>query len=171
VTLDRRHMAASLAVLGCAIAYNVWVFTRPAGRDGGDAAPVEVMSPAPSGTTGDAHAVLDPARMPALADVRTDRIPEWPRDPFEDLQQAPPAAEPAPAAPAPAVEAEPVVASILYSTGRRLAVIDGRIVRPGDRAGGATVVDILPKAVILERGDGDRRILELQAPRSGAGRK
>ncbi len=104
--------------------------------------------------------------------MATDRLPEWPRDPFENLQEAPEVVVGAAApAPAPAREPDPVVASILYSTGRRLAVIDGRIVRPGERAGGGRVLDILPKAVVLELPDGDRRTVELQAPTTGARRQ
>jgi hypothetical protein len=109
--------------------------------------------------------------LPALADVELDRVPQWGRDPFEDMHEVPEVVEAAPAPPPPAVEADPVVASILYSTGRRLAVIDGRIVRPSDRVGGATVIDILPKAVVLEFAEGDRRTVELQAPTTRKGRR
>jgi hypothetical protein len=87
------------------------------------------------------------------------------------MHKVPEVVEAAPVTPAPVVEADPVVASILYSTGRRLAVIDGRIVRPNERVGGATVVDILPKAVVLEFADGDRRTVALQAPTTGRSRK
>ena len=170
MTLDKRHMAGSLAVLGCAIAYNVWVFTRPDTGVKAAGVPAEIISPVASPATGEAPP-LDPAQMPALVDVATDRRPEWPRDPFESLQAAPEPVEIAASAPPPAAESDPVVASILYSPRRRLAVVDGRIVRPGDRAGSATVVDILPKAVIVERADGGRRTLDLQAPSAvGAGR-
>jgi hypothetical protein len=169
--LDKRHMAGSLAILGCAITYNVWVFTRPAGRPAGGAAAGDIMAEAPS-VAGDARVAIDTTAIPALADVATDRMPEWPRDPFENRHEPAEVIGGAAApAPAPAIEPDPVVTSILYSTGRRLAVIDGRIVRPGERAGGGTVLDILPKAVVLELPDGDRRTVELQAPTTGARRR
>jgi hypothetical protein len=164
MTLDRRHMAGSLAVLGCAIAYNVWVFTRPVARAGVEEMPATVGAPSPAAAGDSGVTALDPAQVPALADVSTDRLPTWPRDPFENLKQLPLVLEPVPTIAAPVEEPDPVVASILYSPGRRLAVIDGRIVRPGDRAGRAKVIDILPKAVVLEHPDGDRRVVELRGP-------
>jgi hypothetical protein len=169
MTLDKRHMAASLAVLGCAITYNVWVFARPAARAAIDDGPGIVASPSLAASGDSGAAAIDPTQVPALADVAAEREPTWPRDPFEDLQQVTIEPEPAQAAAAPAVEPDPIVASILYSPGRRLAVIDGRIVRPGDRAGGATVIEILPKAVVLERPDGDRRVVELRGPAAMGG--
>jgi hypothetical protein len=173
MTLDKRHMAGSLAILGCAITYNVWVFTRPAGGPAGGVAPADIMADAPPvAGVGDARAVIDTTAIPTLADVATDRLPEWRRDPFENLQEAPEVVVVSDApAPAPAIDPDPVVASVLYSTGRRLAVIDGRIVRPGERAGGGRVLDILPKAVVLELPDGARRTVELQAPTTGARRQ
>jgi hypothetical protein len=174
MTLDKRHMAGSLAVLGCAITYNVWVFTRPADRSTAGAAPVAIVGAAPSAAGGDSAgaAAIDTAPFSSLADVATDRVPTWPRDPFDNLQDEPQVVVSAAApASAPAVEPDPVVASILYSAGRRLAVIDGRIVRPGERAGTAMVIDILPKAVVLELPDGDRRTVELQAPSAAGPRR
>lgn len=51
------------------------------------------------------------------------------------------------AGPAPRLE------STLISPQRRLAVIDGRMVRPGDRVGDARVLDIQPDRVTLRRAD------------------
>jgi hypothetical protein len=104
--------------------------------------------------------------VPALPDVALDRLPRWSRDPFDDMHDVPEVVEAAPPPP-PAVQADPAVSSILYSTGRRLALIDGRIVRPNDRVGSATVIDILPRAVVLESADGERRAVALQAPSTG----
>jgi hypothetical protein len=44
-------------------------------------------------------------------------------------------------------------------------------VRPNDSVGTATVIDILPTAVVLEFADGDRRTVELQALTTGRGRR
>ena len=171
MTLDKRHMAGSVLMLGAAIAYNVWVFTRPAARLAAAAAPIDIMgAPSASGNTGEPSAASELAQPP-LPDVEIERAPQWPRDPFELMHKAPEVVESAPAPPPPVVEPDPVVASILYSTGRRLAVIDGRIVRPNDSVGTATVIDILPTAVVLEFADGDRRTVELQALTTGRGRR
>ena len=43
--------------------------------------------------------------------------------------------------------------SILISSGRRVAVIDGRAVRIGERVGDAIVVAIAPSEVTLQRGE------------------
>lgn len=173
MTLDKRHMAGSVMMLVGAIAYNVWVFTRPATRVAAAPAPVGVIDmTATDANSGERNAgTLDLAHLPALPDVELDRMPQWGRDPFGNMHEVPAVVEAAPAPPPPVVEADPVVASILYSTGRRLAVIDGRIVRPNDRVGDATVVDILPKAVVLELSDGERRTIQLQAPSTGRGRR
>lgn len=171
MTLDKRHMAGSVFLLFAAIAYNVWVFTRPATRVSAAPAPVDMTGASATGpqTDGGSAAAAGLANLPALPDVELDRLPQWNRDPFADMREKPEVVEAAPAPPPPVVEADPVVASILFSTDRRLAVIDGRIVRPNDRVGTATVVDILPKAVVLEFAGGERRTVELQAPRTRKG--
>jgi MSHA biogenesis protein MshK len=43
--------------------------------------------------------------------------------------------------------------SVLISSSRRIAVIDGRAVKIGERVGDATVVAIAPSGVTLQRGD------------------
>ena len=170
MTLDKRHMAGSVLMLGAAIAYNVWVFTRPATRLAAAPAPIDIMGASSSGNAGEPSAASDLAQAP-LPDVEIERVPQWPRDPFEVMHKAPEVVEAAPAPPPPVVQPDPVVASILYSIGRRLAVIDGRIVRPNDSVGTATVIDILPTAVVLEFAGGDRRTVELQALTVGRGRR
>ena len=67
----------------------------------------------------------------------------------------PPAALWAPADAAPAAPSRPQLQSVLISNrpgGRRLAVIDGRSVRAGDKVGGAVVVSIGEASVVLRRG-------------------
>jgi hypothetical protein len=56
---------------------------------------------------------------------------------------------------------DPVVSSILYSSHRRVALIDGRIVGPGDRIGANVVHSIEPDAVIVLMADGQTRRLQL----------
>ena len=56
-----------------------------------------------------------------------------------------------------------VLSTILYSPDRKLAIIDGRIVGPGDDVRGARVVDITPNSVQLLDAQGRMRILALGA--------
>jgi hypothetical protein len=51
--------------------------------------------------------------------------------------------------------------TILYSPDRRLAIIDGRIVGPGDEIRGARVIDITSNAVTLRDAQGRLRRLTL----------
>jgi hypothetical protein len=60
-------------------------------------------------------------------------------------------------------EPEVIVASILYSSERQLAIIDGRIAGVGDRVGTSRVVAILPRSVVLESPTGERHTVELHA--------
>jgi hypothetical protein len=59
---------------------------------------------------------------------------------------------------------DPVVSSILYSSSRRVALIDGRIVGPGDRIGGNVIHSIEPEAVVVLTADGQTRRLQLARP-------
>jgi hypothetical protein len=62
------------------------------------------------------------------------------------------------------VNADPelVVGTILISSERRLAIVNGRIVHVGDRVGASTILDIAPQAVIVQSADGTRRTLGLR---------
>jgi hypothetical protein len=51
--------------------------------------------------------------------------------------------------------------TILYSSERRFAIIDGRIVGVGDLVRGARIVEISPTAVMLRDGEGRLRRLAL----------
>jgi hypothetical protein len=57
-----------------------------------------------------------------------------------------------------------LVESILFSPDRRLAVVNGRITRAGDRVGDAVIVDIQPRAVIVELRGGRRRTIGMRTP-------
>lgn len=54
-----------------------------------------------------------------------------------------------------------VLESILYATDRKLAIVDGRIVQPGDVIRGAVIVDITPSSVLLRDATGRPRRLSL----------
>jgi hypothetical protein len=61
-----------------------------------------------------------------------------------------------------------VVTSILYSADRKLAIVNGRIARPGDRIGSTTIVEIRPRAVVVESPDRGRRVVNLRVPLASA---
>jgi hypothetical protein len=69
------------------------------------------------------------------------------------------------AAPPPetAVPFDAVLGSILYSPDRKLAIIDGRIVGPGDEVRGARIIDITSATVILRDGQGRLRQLTMDS--------
>ena len=78
-------------------------------------------------------------------------------------------ARPAPAprtrmVPVAAAQPAPVVSSILYSSGRRLAIVDGQIVRAGDRVRSGVVRSIEPDAVIVGEASGVERRFALKRP-------
>jgi len=168
VKLDQRHLVAALALLVGSIIYNVWVFTRPASGTSraGDAVDTFAGAPPPSGGAPAASVPLDPAQLEPLPDVKLDRLPDWPRNPFSNLRPAEPVVVDV-AAPIIVPDADPVVATILYSADRRLAMVDGRVVRIGDRLGDLTIVDIVPNAVVVESRDRGRRSLTLRPPGTG----
>ena len=165
--LGKQHLALSFAGLVLAGAYNIWSqsgATAPVRPVAAGPAPVDALPPTAAPA---ASGAVDPTQIPAVPDVVLDRLPEWPRNPFANLRQRAPDVVEAAAEPAPA-EAEVVVGSILYSSGRRLATVNGRIVRVGDLVGSGTVVDILPNAVVIDSPLEGRRVIELR--RRGAQR-
>jgi hypothetical protein len=172
VKLDKRHLVGSLMLLIGSIVYNVWVFTRPVD---GTVAAAGVQAPsgvAPFAEEGSVSAapVADLTQLPALPDVTLDRSPEWPRDPFMDMRRQPEPVVVEVQDSTPVAEPDPVVASILYSPSRRLAMIDGRVVRAGDVVSGVRVVEILRNAVIVESALGGRRTLSMTQPKAGPSR-
>ena len=98
-----------------------------------------------------------PVTQPQMADVVT--APEWGRDPFATGQRADAVKVVAvPASPG------PVVNSILFSSGRRLALVDGRVVRAGDLVRSGVVRSIEPDAVVIAAEGGRERRVEIQRP-------
>ncbi len=168
--LDKRHMAGSVVMLVGSIIYNVWVFTG-SGRTPARNEVAGVAESAPQvENRGNASGPLDPAQVHTLPDVEIDRVPQWPRNPFQNLRQRPVevvAEAPEPPPPPPPPPPDPVIASILYSSDRRAAMIDGHIVRIGDVLPAGRIVDILPKAIVLESEEG-RRTLEMKPASSGS---
>ena len=101
---------------------------------------------------------LAPRQAPRSAVVDVVTAPRWTRDPFAS---EPRAASSQPAAPR---EPDPVVTSILFSSGRRVAMVDGRIVRPGDRVRTGVVRDIEVDALVIVDAGGRARRVVIQRP-------
>ena len=124
---------------------------------------------APDATEPRVAVVERPAVPPAIPAPE----PE-PRIRFEDLAAAEPpdatqaresptpaaVAAPNPAAPIPGAEPLHRITGIMLSAGRRLALVDGRIVSLGDRVGPDTVREIRADAVVLTDDAGDERLLK-----------
>lgn len=153
MTLGKGHLTAMLPLFAAAVAYNIWYFAS------GDetAASRRIESPemaAASGPSvaGDTVASVDPTTIPPVPDVVLDKLPQWRRNPFVSAQKASPAVMDASVVEAvPAAEAEIVVEAIFTSAGRPArARVNGETVRVGDRIGTATVVDIQPRAIVID---------------------
>ena len=72
----------------------------------------------------------------------------------------PPPEPPPPPPPAPAASL-PVISAILLSDGRRLAVVDGRVLGAGQRAGPWELVSVDRDAVVLRDASGAEQVVTL----------
>ena len=171
--LDRRHLVGALALLAGSIVYNVWALATPDAAGGPTGAAVAATASAPAvPVPGEDASPRTPSAEPA-ADVMLDSPPEWPRDPFRGAaapSSADPGgpAEPPPTAPvaAPAADPELVLTSVLYSSARKLAMVNGRTVGPGETVDGVTVVEIRPSAIVVQFPSGSVRTIERLTPGS-----
>jgi hypothetical protein len=163
----RLQLTLVFSLLALAIAYNVWVFLQPPRRNPTQAAERALLenlqATGPTVTGEPAAEAIDPRTIPPVSDVELNRPPVWSRNPFVNARF--PVVDVA-AGPILIAQPEPplVVASILHSSQRRLAIVNGEIVREGDRIGGATVLAIEPRAVVLETARGERQTIELRSP-------
>jgi len=148
----RMLAAAVLCLLALVVAFVTWWPGAPAPAPTGGSAAVPAVGlarPSPEPLPGPPV----PAREPA----------------GESAGSAGPQARSAPVAPPEARGTVRLsVRSILVGDDRRLALVDGRIVGPGDRVGGAVVMDIGPRTVDVREAGGGRRRLELARPAPGA---
>ncbi len=84
--------------------------------------------------------------------------PQWAQDPVANPPSARRSVTP------PTSEPDPVVTSILFSSGRRVALVDGRIVSVGDRVRTGTVSAIEPGAVVIVDAAGRERRATIARP-------
>lgn len=161
--VQQRHLKIVLGLLALALIYNLWSFF-------GRRAPAGGPPPAPllSGPTPAAGApvqpAIDPTTIPAPPVVDLKTTPSWVRDPF--LLAGETRDETMAQVSLPSNDPDPVVHSILFSPARKLAVIQGRIYKVGDRVGNAQIVDIERAAVVIRTATGERRRVELLSPAS-----
>lgn len=152
--LGRKHLVASLVVLGASVAWNIWVFTKPAATGAASGGP-QFEQPPVSGAP--EVPSIDPATIPPPPQLDLTREPAWARNPFAHASAAPAPDTSAPSPPASvAAPVLPVLGAILFSDARKSAIIDGRIVGVGDRVRGGVVVSIARDAVIIELASGER---------------
>ena len=129
--------------------------TAGPGAAAGDGAGAASDCSAAGGATGRAAATVS-GRVAAVAPAA--------RETSAPLGQEPPRARARPAPPPEvALAFEAVIGTILYSPDRKLAIIDGHIVGPGDEVRGARIIDITPGAVILRDGQGRLRRLTMSS--------
>jgi hypothetical protein len=171
MTLGRAHVVLSLVLLALAVAFTLWLSVQPATTSSrlGPAAPLldGRQASGPSVTGQEAAEAIDPATIPPVADVALALAPEWRRNPFVGVRAR--VVEPVESPPSSGAAPDLVLASILHSPQRRLAIVNGRIVRAGDRIGDVTIREIEPRAVVIETSGGARRTLELRPPPWRAG--
>jgi hypothetical protein len=159
----RTHLTLALAALAAAVLYNVWHFLLRPAAPAASPATLEQPLVGPPGPVGAVVAVRDPLTIPAPPAVSLAPAPAWRRDPFLFGDETRVVVRPAVQAPAPV---RPVVRTILYSAGRRLAIVNGRIVGIGEAVGGYTVADIDKDAVVFTAPSGERLRVPVHATAS-----
>ena len=116
----------------------------------------------------DAAPAAQPAASGGLQMVDLTLTPAWDHDPFARGPE--PVAVPAVAVVKP-VPKDPVVHTILFSSQWRTALIDGRIVRAGDRVGAWLLQAIEEDAVVFITESGQIKRLPLEQPRFRAAKR
>lgn len=175
--LGKTHLQIALALVALSVMYNVWVFffRAPGGTAQQSEVPLlsTVQRPARSGATGGtvgtaasavrpgvlAAAAVDPVAIPAPPAFDTATAPAWIRDPLLAAGETrdPVIVRSAVVDPTPDV----VISSILYSSTRRSAIVDRRVVGIGDAVGGGVIADIQPDAIVLRLPSGTERRIEM----------
>jgi hypothetical protein len=154
--VQRSHLRIALIVLVIAVAYNAWVFLKPAPRS---AALTNRQQPLLGSEVPPASDVqtVDPLSIPAPPSIDVSASPSSGRDPFlfgDERRdgQVKTAADRVP---------DPVIRSILFSATRRTAIVEDRMLSVGDSIGTLRVVEIDRDAVVFVSADGERRRVAL----------
>lgn len=168
--VKKQHLQLAIGALVVAVAWSAWSYTRGSGRPpllaagaGGQRPLLGLEQPGP------AHSVaggVDPASIPAPPSVEGAVESASARDPFlfgSEDRNVKEVAVP--------VGSDPIVRSILFSSGRRLALIDNRIVGTGGRVGDFTVLQIDRDAVTFTTATGERRRVTIKRQESAGARR
>ena len=99
-----------------------------------------------------------PRHAAAARPVDVITSPQRAQDPIANVRSAGGSVTP------PTSEPDPVVTSILFSSGRRVALVDGRIVSVGDRVRAGTIRSIEPGAVVIVDAVGRERRATIARP-------
>ena len=148
--VQKSHLRLALFILGAAVLYNIYAFMRPAPRTSGPQQPQSPLLGENAAPTSGTR--IDPMSIRAPQDVDMARVPGFTRDPFLYGDESREIV--ARVSFTPQEGPGPVVRSILFSTTRRLAIVDGKIVGVGDSVGGYTVVEIEQGAVVFTSAGG-----------------
>ena len=156
--IEKRHLRIVLIALVAAILYNVYRYLASNNSAAAAARPLLSNTPPRPPDTPPPSSV-DPSSIPEPPRVDLSLDPKWDRDAFLFGNETREVRIVKAAAPPPGPD--PIVKSILFSSGRRLAVVDGHIVKVGDKVGANEVVDIERAAVVFRTASGVRRRVDL----------
>jgi hypothetical protein len=155
-------VALTLALIGYAYLSQM---TRPTGQPEPSATapkPPSASAPNSSGAQSSSPGALPP---------NVNDSDPAPRTPNPSASARPPGISTAPRIEGPGAPlvADPVVQSILFSAGRRAALVDNRVVGVGDQLNVGRIVEIEREAVVIETPRGERRRFVLRAARPPGG--
>ena len=105
---------------------------------------------------------VDPAAIPAPPKVDLTTPQTWARNPFAVRRSIVPTEKPPVSTALASRAADPVVRSILYSSQRRVALVDNRFVGVGDQISAGRVVAIERDAIVIETPAGAQRRVALR---------
>lgn len=156
--VQRSHLRIALFVLAAAVLYNVWVFVRPSARPAQPPTPQQPLLAGEVAPAPDGQQAIDPVTIPAPPPVEVATGPSAARDPFlfgdETRDELARRGESVP---------DPLVRTILFSSTRKSAIVDGRMVGIGDSVGSLKVADIERTAVVFTTASGERRRVAIHA--------
>lgn len=161
--VKKSHLQIGLILLVAAVLWVVSGYFRSSsppssGVQRGSTEPLLASARQPGPERGE----LDPLSIPEPPAVDMVNAPAWGRDPFlfgsESREMR--------AVSVRMASADPIVRSILFSTSRRIALIDNRVVGIGDQVGAFKIADIERTAVIFISPTGERRRVGIHGPQS-----
>ncbi len=164
--VQRSHLRIALFVLAAAVLYNVWVFVRPAARPAQPTTPQQPLLAGEVAPAAESQQAIDPVMIPAPPPVEGATGPSAARDPFlfgDETRDA--------TARRAEFVADPQVRTILFSSTRKSAIVDGRMVGVGDSVGSLKVAEIERTAVVFTTAAGERRRVPIHATAPGGIRR